>query len=71
MSEEQKIAVYSIWCEATELSGIQTHDLQTVKDIIEGDMEILTDEELKDAVYKITIEFMTEDEYNNLPEYEY
>lgn len=68
--KKEKFPVYQIWCEQTDLSGIQTDNLEAVKEIIQADIENTPKEELKDLEYKITIDLMTARQYNNLPEYQ-
>lgn len=66
----KKIKVYSVWCDYTDLHGIQTHDLNAVKDIIEGDIAEVSDLEVTQVGYKIKVDLMSKKHYENLPDYQ-
>lgn len=67
---KEKFPVYQIWCEQTDLHGLQTHSLEALAEFIKADITTVPKEEIEDLEYKITIDMMTKKQYNNLPEYE-
>jgi hypothetical protein len=54
-----------------DLSNLYLQDLEIVKQFIEDEISGLSQEDLKEVEWRITPIFMTQDEFDNLPEYQF
>ena len=66
----QKEIFYNL-SDNADLSNLTLHDLDAVKEYIETDMGNIDPEDREKVVYTITPVLMTQDEFDNLPEYQF